>query len=51
VVNDAAKHRLETWRMIPRRACELRMKVNIGYHTFGPTGSPPISKPAARSRK
>jgi hypothetical protein len=31
-------HRVDAWRMIQRRARELRMKVKIGCHTFRATG-------------
>ena len=31
-------HRVDTWRMIQRRATELGGKVKIGCHTFRATG-------------
>jgi integrase/recombinase XerD len=38
LLNGAAMHRIDAYRMIQRRAAELGMKVKIGCHTFRATG-------------
>jgi integrase len=38
LLNGAAMHRIDAYRMIQRRAAGLGMKVKIGCHTFRATG-------------
>jgi integrase/recombinase XerD len=37
-LTEKPMNRIDAWRMIPRRAAGLAMKVRIGCHTFRATG-------------
>lgn len=37
-LTTTAIDRVNAWRVVRRRACELGLKVRIGCHTFGATG-------------